>query len=254
MTRGRLVTMANGRKVREGEELRQATEAILLAGGVGSRLGGTLPKGLVLICGVPMAVWAARALLESRVFLSVIPILPANFRPQASSVEALLSTTGCRPAVSGGKERQDSMHRGLMTLKSSTKWVAIHDAARPLVDPADVSRVVGAAQRDGAAILGVQSVDTIKKVASERVLATQPRSSSFLAQTPQVFRREILLEAWKKAERDNFFGTDDAHLVERLGVPVTVVTAKTSNRKITYKEDLVWAEAVLRWRQNGGKL
>jgi 2-C-methyl-D-erythritol 4-phosphate cytidylyltransferase len=141
-----------------------------------------------------------------------------------------------------------------MKLKSSTKWVAIHDAARPLVDSSDVSRVVRAAQRDGAAILGVQSVDTIKQVAGESVLATQPRSESFLAQTPQVFRREILLEACEKAKRDNFLGTDDAHLVERLGVPVTVVTAKTSNRKITYKEDLVWAEAVLKWRQNGGRL
>ena len=164
----------------------------------------------------------------------------------------LLSTTGCRLAISGGRERQESMGRGLKAVNPSSKWVAIHDAARPLVDPSDVFRVVEAAQGEGAAILGSECVDTIKKVDGDRILATESRSGRFLAQTPQVFRNDILLEAWEKAERDKFLGTAAAQLVERLGVAVTVVHSSTSNRKVTYKDDLVWAEAVLNRRQDGG--
>ena len=244
--------MASKRAVKGVRDRKEATEAILLAGGLGSRLGEALPKAMVSLCGVPMVVWAARALFESGAFLSILPVLPAKFCSKDTAVMKLLSTTGCRLAISGGRERQDSMGRGLKAVNPSSKWVAIHDAARPLVDPSDVFRVVEAAQGEGAAILGSECVDTIKKVDGDRILATESRSGRFLAQTPQVFREDILLEAWEKAERDKFLGTDDAQLVERLGVAVTVVHSSTSNRKVTYKDDLVWAEAVLNRRQDGG--
>ena len=133
----------------------------------------------------------------------------------------------------GGAERQDSMAAGLAALPAGVSHVAVHDAARPLVRPEAVERVVRAAKRDGAAILAVPVRDTIKRVRGGRVVETPERSECFAAQTPQVFRLEILREALAKAAIDAFVGTDDAQIVEALGVAVTVVAGDVENLKVT---------------------
>ncbi len=152
-------------------------------------------------------------------------------------------------SVAGGAERQDSMRAGLTVLPADVELVAIHDAARPLVLPRDIARVVAAAERSGAALLAVPVRDTLKRVRDGRVVETPPREGLWAAQTPQVFRAGLLREALAKAEADGFQGTDDAQLVERLGCAVEIVEGDPSNLKITWPADLAWAEACVRERR-----
>jgi 2-C-methyl-D-erythritol 4-phosphate cytidylyltransferase len=152
--------------------------------------------------------------------------------------------------VVGGAERQDSVRAGLKALPEGAELVAVHDAARPLVRPEDVTRVVEAARRDGAAILATPVRDTVKRVRQGRVIETPERSECWAAQTPQVFRVRILREAMAKAAADGVVGSDDAQIVERLGVPVTVVEGDPRNIKLTFPEDLAVLE---RWLGGSGR-
>jgi 2-C-methyl-D-erythritol 4-phosphate cytidylyltransferase len=152
--------------------------------------------------------------------------------------------------VAGGARRQDSLRAGLEAA-GDCALVAVHDAARPLLRAEDVERVIEAARASGAAILALPARDTIKLVHDGRVRETPVRSACWAAQTPQVVRREWLVEALDKAARDGFEATDDAELVERLGLPVCVVEGQLSNFKITVDADLRAAEAWLR-REPGG--
>lgn len=137
------------------------------------------------------------------------------------------------------------MAAGLAALGPEVRFVAVHDAARCLVQPADIARVVEAARTHGAALLAEPVRDTIKRVRDGRVIDTPPRSECWAAQTPQVFAVELLRKALEKARADGVLGTDDAQLVERLGVAVHVVEGSPSNLKITRPEDLALAEALL---------
>jgi 2-C-methyl-D-erythritol 4-phosphate cytidylyltransferase len=147
------------------------------------------------------------------------------------------------------------MRAGLAALPPDAEWVAVHDAARALVRPEDVSRVVAAAKAHGAALLAVPATDTVKRVVDGTVKDTPARSECWIAQTPQVFRTELLREALARADAAGFVGTDDAQLVERLGAPVRVVEGHGSNRKITTPGDLAWAELELSAREDaaGGR-
>jgi 2-C-methyl-D-erythritol 4-phosphate cytidylyltransferase len=113
------------------------------------------------------------------------------------------------------------------------------------VRPADVARVIDAAERCGAALLAHPVRDTLKQVDGGRVVATVPRAGLWAAQTPQVFRTALLRDALAAAEAAGFQGTDDAQLVERLGARVEIVEGDPGNLKITWPADLAWAEAVL---------
>ena len=105
--------------------------------------------------------------------------------------------------------------------RPTTEIVLVHDAVRPFIDPDMIQRVVEAARKSGAAILGIPSVDTVKQVERQTILGTIPRERIVLAQTPQAFRYEIIREAFDRADADGFIGTDEASLVERLGYTVT---------------------------------
>ena len=134
---------------------------------------------------------------------------------------------------------------GLAALPETAEWVAVHDAARCLVSGAEVEAVMRAAEETGAAILARPSADTLKIVRNDAVESTPDRSACWVAQTPQVFRVELLREALDKAAAEGFVGTDDAQLVERLGVRVRVVPGSARNLKITTADDLRIAEALL---------
>jgi 2-C-methyl-D-erythritol 4-phosphate cytidylyltransferase len=217
--------------------------ALLLAAGRGERLGHELPKAFVPLAGRPLLLHAFEALAAAPEVDAVIPVVAAAELPR---LQALLAEWGPRAklaaAVAGGAERQDSVRAGMQALPPQTSLVAVHDAARALLRPAAVSRVVAAARRSGAAILAVPVRDTIKRVAAGRIVETPARAECWAAQTPQVFRTEILREALAKAAAERYLGTDDAELVERLGVTVQVVEGDTDNFKLTQPEDLAVAE------------
>ncbi len=155
-----------------------------------------------------------------------------------------------RSIIAGGKERQDSINRGLQVLADDCQWVVVHDGARPLLIREVLKETIRAAEEWGAAVAAVPTKDTIKVAGPNNLVqSTLDRRSLWSIQTPQVFKRSLLVKAYAKAFADDFYGTDDASLVERLGAPVKLVHGSYENLKVTTPEDLDLAEAILKRRQ-----
>jgi 2-C-methyl-D-erythritol 4-phosphate cytidylyltransferase len=224
--------------------------ALVLAAGEGRRLRATLgaapPKALVTLAGRSLLARSLDALARVREIDRLLPVLPADSLGAWPAVRAELADTArVAEPVAGGALRQDSVRAGLAALRPEITHVAVHDAARPLVRPGDVSHVVAEALAHGAALLAAPVSDTIHLVRGGRIVETPPRAECFAAQTPQVFRVDWLREALAKALADGFVGSDDAALVARLGVAVKVVAGDPTNLKITTAADLALAEALL---------
>lgn len=224
--------------------------ALVLGAGRGERLGHALPKAFVPLAGTTLLERSIRAIAESKAVGRIQPVLAkADF--DLFNVLALQDVPGLVAPVVGGAERQDSVRAGLRTLPESVRWVAVHDAARCLVSPADIARVVARACETGAAILAEPVRDTIKRVADGRIVETPERSSCWAAQTPQVIRRDWLEAGLEEAARRGRLATDDAQLAEWAGHPVEVVESTGPNPKITRPEDLTGAEAMLAASKGG---
>lgn len=164
-----------------------------------------------------------------------------SFNSQYGGNAALLGVQ----VVEGGNERYDSVAAALARVQADVEFVAVHDAARPCLAEAWIDSVFAAATKTGAAILATPVTSTLKRVGADRTITeTVSREGLWEAQTPQVFRRELLLEAY--ARRGTEGATDDAQLVERIGHPVTLVPGSAMNLKITTKDDLRLAAAILR--------
>lgn len=149
--------------------------------------------------------------------------------------------------IKGGAERFDSVANALAQVRPEVEYIAVHDAVRPCVTEGLIQNVFAAAQAVGAAIPGVSVADTVKQVdAQKRITATVPRQSLWLAQTPQVFRRDWLTDAYARRGQLGPGITDDAQLVEALGQPVQVVEGEVTNIKITTRADLILAGAILK--------
>jgi len=220
----------------------QAT-ALVPAAGFGTRFHEGGPKALVLLAGKPLLVHALERLAASKRVSSAVVAIPggceADFRSalNASPLPYIL--------VEGGVTRRESVARAFAAAdpKDDDAIFLVHDAARPLVDPLEVKAVVDAADATGAAIAAFSLVETIKRVEAGKVKATVPRGDLVGATTPQAFRAAILRKGLAKEGGPD--ATDDAELVERTGGEVTVVLTSRWNIKITYPEDLAWAEAWL---------
>ncbi len=161
-----------------------------------------------------------------------------------------------KEVIVGGKERQDSVYNGLKKVTKDCDIVLIHDGARPFLTEDLITRSIEGAEKHKAAVVAAPCIDTIKFAQKEKDMAleTLDREYLWMAQTPQTFRYEIILKAYQKAEEENFRGTDDASLVERMGTPVKIVRGSYDNIKITTPQDLILAEAILAKRKsNQGK-
>ena len=147
----------------------------------------------------------------------------------------------------GGEERQDSVYRGLQALRGKADWVIIHDGVRPFVPLELIQRVLSETRRWKAVVVALPANETVKEVSLENeVVRTVDRRRLWIIQTPQSFEYPLILRAHEEARREGFFGTDDASLVERLGIPVKILHGSRFNFKITTPEDLVLAEALLK--------
>jgi 2-C-methyl-D-erythritol 4-phosphate cytidylyltransferase len=154
--------------------------------------------------------------------------------------------------VPGGKERQDSVYNALKVLHrhNDLDIILVHDGVRPFVTAAEVRRVIQAAHENGAAILALPAQDTVKKVDRHGLIhQTLNRQEIWLAQTPQAFHASIIWRAFGEAYGREFYGTDEASLLEAQGVPVRVVPGSPFNIKVTTPEDLIMAEAIYQLRQ-----
>ena len=220
-----------------------SVNVILVAGGQGRRFGGVIPKQFVPLGGEPVLVRTARRFLGMPALTRMIVVAPVG---EFSRCEHLLAPLALPLTLApAGRERQHSVAAGLALVEPGCGIVLVHDAVRPLVPPAVIADCVAAARVVGAAVVAVPVADTVKRCAEGRVVETVPRHDLWLAQTPQAFRAEILRRAHADAALAGLVATDDAALVERLGLPVAIVPGDARNRKITTPEDLAWAEAVL---------
>ena len=219
--------------------------AIIAAAGFGRRMKTDRPKQLLALNGTPILVHTIRKFDASNAVDYVIVTAP---RESVDEVRGLVKSAGFKKSVivvEGGERRQDSVAMGLEQLQPGTDIVAVHDGVRPFVSTEDIANVVRQAERSGAAILGVPLVDTVKQAEREFVESTLTREHLVLAQTPQAFRTKILKEAFERAAKDEYYGTDESSLVERLGHPVAIVRGSERNIKITRPSDLTLARAFL---------
>lgn len=176
----------------------------------------------------------------SQVILVISPEDREYFEMKFSGNIAILGIQ----VVEGGAERADSVQKALERVKPEVDFVAVHDAARPCIADVWISEIFAAAEKSGAAIPAIPVGGTLKRVANHAIVETVSREGLWEAQTPQVFRRELLLKAY--AQRGGFVATDDAQLVERIGHPVTIVPGSPINLKITSRDDLRLAEQAIR--------
>ncbi len=223
--------------------------SVVLGAGRGERMGGGFPKAYAVLAGCSLFERSIATMLKVPSIEIVQPVIgAADGDLFASGVS--LEDPRLRAPVTGGAERQDSVAAGLSALPNEVEWVAVHDAARCLVTKEEIVRVIDEAREHGAALLAIPARDTIKRVRGGAVVETPDRTECWAAQTPQVFRRDLLTEAFAKATAEGFVGTDDAQLVERLGVAVRVVRGSDRNIKLTVPEDLAVAERWLTTESN----
>jgi len=223
--------------------------AVVVSAGAGKRMNAAVSKQYLPIGGKPIVVHALEAFERAPAVDRVVLVVGAG---DEAFAEALVRDNGLRKVaaiVPGGAERQDSVRLGLEALRIAcpeAEWVLVHDAARPLVTPDLIDRCLAAAAETGASVPGVPAKDTMKIANGDgTVVATPERSSLWAVQTPQAFRVDLLAEAHRKAQAEGFAGTDDAMLVERLGVPVKIALGDYRNLKVTTPEDLELAERLL---------
>jgi 2-C-methyl-D-erythritol 4-phosphate cytidylyltransferase len=219
--------------------------AIVPAAGLGTRMGGDQPKQFLQLDGVPIIIFTLRRLAACA---AITEFVVATRGDDVESLrERITKAVLGRPVrvVQGGDTRQQSVGNALSQVDPVTEIVAVHDAVRPFVTPAQVERLIAEARARGAAILGIPAIDTVKEVKRASlpqdvalISATIPRERIVLAQTPQVFRYGLLRDAFKKAQEDDFTGSDEAAIVERLGHEVFVVLGSERNLKITRPADM----------------
>ncbi len=231
-----------------------AVFVILPAAGIGTRMAasaGGAPKQFLALRGLPILVHALRAFLSVP---GVSGVYVAVRQPELERLHELLAEHSLADrvqVVTGSETRQGSVANALAALPSTSDEdiVLVHDAVRPLIDPATIERTVEAIARHGAAIVGMPAIDTIKQVERTAdgalITATIPRELIVHAQTPQGARVSLMRRAFAEATADEFTGTDESSLLERAGIPVHVVPGSVRNLKVTQPGDLEIAEFYL---------
>jgi len=221
---------------------------VIPAAGKGRRMKTYLNKQFILLQGMPIIVHTLKVFQVAPVIGEIV-LVTAPGEEEYYRKEILLNY-GIEKntlVVTGGGERQDSVYRGLQNVRGA--YVMVHDGARPLVAADLIERLAEEAKHYGAVVSGVPVKDTIKRTdAGGFITDTLQRKGLWHIQTPQAFRTELLKEAHEQARALEFYGTDDATLVERMGVPVKVIPGSYDNIKITTPEDIIVAEAVLQRR------
>ncbi|MBW2599058.1 MAG: 2-C-methyl-D-erythritol 4-phosphate cytidylyltransferase [Deltaproteobacteria bacterium] len=222
--------------------------AIIVAGGSGRRMLDDLPKQYLSLDGVPIL---GRTLIKfekapsvGRIVL-VVPKDDVNYaRDEIADKYRIFKA---KHIQAGGETRQDSVRNGLEMVDDRDDIIVIHDGVRPFPSEELIDLSIREAARMGAAVPVIPLKNTVKIVGEDGIIIDTPgRNNLRLAQTPQAFRREIILEAYRSAYREGFYGTDDASLVERMGVPVKTIPGSHDNIKITTPEDLALGELLLK--------
>ena len=223
--------------------------AIIAAAGAGRRMKSDRPKQLLTLDDTPILIYTIRKFNACRLINRILVAAP---KEAVDEVRKLVAGAGFSKPVSvvqGGARRQDSVAVAMQHLGPDTTIVAVHDAVRPFVKVEEIEAVILEAHRVGAAVLAIPIVETVKQIRKDVIDSTLTREHLVLAQTPQVFRVEVLREAFERAKRDEYYGTDESSLVERLNLSVAVVRGSERNIKITRPDDLALARFYLQEEQ-----
>lgn len=221
---------------------------IVVAAGKGTRMGTKESKQYLLLQSKPILIHTLEKFQEQPMISEIVVVTGKSDLERCSQWVKSYGLDKVIDVIAGGSERQHSVFEGLQVL--NTPWVMVHDGVRPFVTSEEIAACCEAAWYGGASVLAVPVKDTVKVVDEKLLVKSTPdRRSLWAIQTPQAFRRSVLLDAHEKARQDGFIGTDDSMLVERMGLPVKVVQGSYSNIKITTPEDLEYAE-FLRMRRD----
>ena len=227
--------------------MKETVHAIIVAAGQGMRMSDSMRKQYITLDGIPILRHTLNIFENCQRVTQIILVVPKADLDFCR--DAILTPAKRQKSISlvaGGPERQDSVYNGLQIIQPDDGLVVIHDGVRPFVRQEQLVTCINVAAESGACIMGIPVFDTVKQVnAKNEIVQTHRRDTLWLAQTPQVFRAKLIVEAHEVAKKDGFIGTDDASLVERLGQTVKIISGSRNNIKITSQEDLVLAQAIL---------
>ncbi len=216
------------------------TTVVVPAGGKGRRFTSEgRKKQFASLGNVPVFIHTLMSLHHCPRVDDVILVVPAEDQRDVVALLPAYDLGKVSRVIAGGDKRQDSVWEGIKVIGTEVDVIVIHDAVRPFVTPSLLEETVSVAANVGAAIAAIPATDTVKlSRISHRVTCTLPRDEIYLAQTPQAFKRDVIVSAYMAAYRDGYYGTDDASLVERMGGEVAIVPGSPRNIKITTVEDL----------------
>ena len=218
--------------------------AIIPAAGRGKRIGASVPKQFLEIQGKPLLHHTLTVFASCKLIDYVVLVMPRTDVDETGD-DWLNKYEIVREVVVGGEQRQDSVYNGFNSLEEETGIVVVHDGVRPFTTHQMITASVEAAQQHGAAITAIPVSDTVKQAADGFVKQTVSRDGLWRVQTPQAFQYGLLKQAFKKAKKDSYYGTDEGSLVEYLGERVKIVPGSELNIKITREEDLILGESLL---------
>lgn len=219
---------------------------VIPAAGSGERMQKEVPKPYLELRGISILERTIRRFMELEGLEQVAVVTSEDYiELTREKLSSLLPNTIQGEVVLGGEERQDSISNALSQIIEAD-LVIVHDAVRPFVKQSHIESCCETAFEVGAAVLGIPATDTIKCVTKDHYIKnTPPRTAMWQTQTPQVFQREVLMKAYRQAEKDDFLGTDDSSLVERMGQEVKMVEGDRMNVKITYPQDFETAKLMI---------
>jgi 2-C-methyl-D-erythritol 4-phosphate cytidylyltransferase len=228
--------------------------AIIPAAGSGTRIGGEIKKQFLPLKGKPIIVHTLQQFEHCSDIDEVAMAIPESAMSDMEAIVARYRLHKVNKMMMGGKKRQDSVNNVLnhLTLKDSD-IVLVHDGVRPFIETKRIAHLLKVCKEYDTAVLAVQPKDTIRRSTGGGFFdQTLDRTALWLVQTPQAFRAKLLVKAFEKAREDKFYSTDEAGLVERLGIKVRIVEGNYDNIKITTHEDLELGALILdRWHAKG---
>jgi 2-C-methyl-D-erythritol 4-phosphate cytidylyltransferase len=223
----------------------QPIDAVIVAAGSGTRLGADIPKAFVSLAGKPLFLHSLERLATHNSIKSIVLVAPPDMLHEAEKIVSINHFAKKVSSVPGGKERWQSVQSGVNACAS--EWVLVHDAARPFISQAVIDSVLEKMAGFNAVITVTSEVDTVRHFKGDRALETVDRSTLVRVGTPQLFRTAMLKKAFLAAERMVPPPTDEAILMEAMGIPVGIAWGDPLNFKITTQRDLVLAEALYAW-------
>lgn len=226
--------------------MKDFVSAVIVAGGSGTRAKVNVPKQFYEICNKPVLYYTVKKFCDCKNINEIILVVPSDFLVYTSDFVKALNLSKVTKITVGGSSRQKSVLNGLKEVSEKAHLVAIHDGARPFIDKDTISLCIEDAKKFGAAAVGKKCVDTLKKAGSDLVISeTVNREEIWQINTPQIFKKDIIISAHIKAQTDGIDATDDCALLERLGYKIKITPTEKNNLKITTHDDIKYLEAFL---------